>query len=296
MTVERGLEAEPGDDPGTDEALRRYFAECRARIPAFAARHFGFTGTLRLHAEALGLDLLRAPLNLLLVGPALALRLAAAACRRLGLRRAGRWLAGRNIFVETRLSRRIAELILGELLGLDAARPQVPGEPSWYRRAHHLIAEYVAARHAVAELAAGLVALTLGLVLLQALTPSALSLGPLLAEELARREAVESFWLGPAMGALYHVWWPAAATPLQTLGATLAAMLAFALLATFMGLVTDPLQQALGLHRRRLERLIDALERAARGERDVGLSLPDPYLARLADLADIVLLATRLTR
>jgi len=37
--------------------LDAYFAGCRARVPAFTRRHFGPLGTLRLHREAIGVDL-----------------------------------------------------------------------------------------------------------------------------------------------------------------------------------------------------------------------------------------------
>lgn len=50
-------------DPVVRAAVVAHAATCRARIPAFTARHFGFAGTWRLHREALGLDLLRAPLT-----------------------------------------------------------------------------------------------------------------------------------------------------------------------------------------------------------------------------------------
>jgi hypothetical protein len=276
-------------DPATRAAVAAYAAECRARIPAFTARHYGFAGTLRLHREAFGLDLLRAPLNVLLVGPALFLRVAAALLRRLGLARLGGWLAGRNLFVETRFARRMAGLVLGELLLLDETAP-------WNERARHLIAEYVAARHAVAEFATGLVALLIGLTLVQAMTPSALSLGPMLAREMAQQEAIQSFWLGPWAGSLYYGWFPADAGWGRTVATTLAAMAGFALVATFMGLVTDPLQQLLGLHRRRLRRLVDTLERVALGESGASLALPDPWIPRIADLADMALMAMRLTR
>lgn len=282
----------------TDAALEAYFARVRARIPTFAARHFGLCGTLRLHAQALGLDLLRAPLNVLLVGPALFLRIAGWALRRLGAERLGGWLARRNIFLETRLARRIADLVLRELLEL------APGTadggpvrmPVWHEKARHLIAEYVSARHAVTELAAGTVAIAIGITVLKALTPSALSLGPLLAREMAQREAIETFWLGSWAGSLYYGWWPAHATWSETISTTLMVMCGFAAAANFMGLVTDPLQQALGLHRRRLERLVRTLERVARGDGKAGLDLPDPYVARLADLVDMALLAMRMTR
>lgn len=272
-----------------EEAVRAYAAECRARIPGFAARHFDLTGSLRLHREALGLDLLRAPFNVLLVGPALFLRLGGALLRWIGLERLGGWLARRDLFVETRLARRVADLILDELLEM--------GERSeaWRGRARHLIADYVAARHAVAEFAACLVLLTLGLLLLQALTPSAISLGPMLAREMARQDAVEGFWLGSAAGSVWYAWFPATASGTDLVATTLAVMVGFALLATFTGLITDPLQQRLGLHERRLRHLVDTLERAALGE-DARLALPDPYIARVTDLADVVLMALRLGR
>jgi hypothetical protein len=277
------------------ETIAAYAAACRARIPAFTARHFGLAGSLRLHREALSLDLLRAPLNVLLVGPALFLRVAAALSRQAGLPRLGAWLAGRHLFVETRLARRVADLVLGELLRLADPPPGKP-EAAWRERAHHLIAEYVAARHAVAEFAAGLVGLTVGLIVLQALTPSAISLGPLLAKELARREAVEGFWLGSWAGSVWYGWYPVDATWGETAATTLVVMVCFALAAAFMGLITDPLQQLLGLHQRRLRRLVDTLERVALGESEASLALPDPYIARVTDLADVALMAMRLTR
>ena len=40
------------------EAVLAYADACRARMPGFAARHFGRRGSLRLHREAVGLDLL----------------------------------------------------------------------------------------------------------------------------------------------------------------------------------------------------------------------------------------------
>lgn len=278
-------------DPPTRERIAAYAEACRARVPAFAARHFSLRGSLRLHREALGLDLLRAPLNVLLVAPSLFLRLAAAGLQRLGFARVGGWLARRNLFVETRLSRRVAELVLDELLRLDEGTP-----PAWREHARRLIAEYVAARHAVAEFGAMLVLLSAGFLLLHALTPSAISLGPMLAQELARREAIEGFWLGPAAGNLWYGWFPVAPSWPELIFTTVAVMAGFALLATFTGVVMDPLQQALGIHRRRLHCLIDRLERAALEGHGVALDLPDPYVARLTDLVDVLLIALRATR
>lgn len=274
--------------------LDRYFAACRARVPSFADRHFSIAGTMRLHAVAIGLDLLRAPFNVLLVGPAFFIRLAAMACRALGLNRAAGWLARRRLFVETRLSRRIAELILVELMALEEAAEDDP--KSWAERVESVLAEYVAARHAVAELAAGMVALIVGLATLGSITPSAISLGPTLAREYAAADAIAAFWAGPWAGSLYYSLWPTQATWPETIAVTMGVMVVFALAATFMGIVTDPVQQALGLHERRLRRLIDTAERVARGEANARLELPDPYVARMADLFDGVNIALRMLR
>lgn len=287
------MEAERAGGGGGD--LAAYFAAVRARVPAFTRRHFGPLGALRLHKEALGLDLLRAPFNVLLVGPAFFLQLAARLLRLIGLKRAGNWLATRRLFLETRLSRRMAELVFDELLDLDKAAPDKDRLPPWAKRVEDLIAEYVAARHAVAELAAGAAALVIGLVLLQALTPSALSLGPILAQEYAQSSAIQDFWAGSWAGSYYHSWYPAEASLAEKAGTTVLVMIAFAVGSTFIGLITDPLQQALGLHRRRLERFVDTLRQQASGG-EAGLGLPDPYIARLADVVDWVAMGYRMIR
>jgi hypothetical protein len=230
----------------------------------------------------------------LLVGPTLFLRIAAWVCRRSRLAHVGAWLARLNLFVETDLARGVADLILGQLLGITETNTALP--PGWRERARDLIAEYVAARHAVAEFAAGFVTIGVGSALVHTLTPSAISLGPLLANEFAQQEAIEGFWLGPWAGSIYHGWYPATATWPEVVVTTVVVMVSFALLATFMGLLTDPIQQALGVHRRRLERLVATLEQVALGQRDADLGLPDLYVARITDLADIALMAFRLTR
>ena len=288
------MEAEPAG--GDHDDLAAYFAAVRARVPAFTRRHFGPLGTLRLHKEAIGLDLLRAPFNVLLVGPAFFLQLAARLLRLIGLKRAGNWLATRRLFLETRLSRRMAELVFDELLDLDKVAPDKDRLPPWARRVGDLIAEYVAARHAVAELAAGAAALVIGLVLLQALTPSALSLGPILAQEYAQSSAIQDFWAGSWAGSYYYSWYPAEASLGEKAATTVLVMVIFAVGSTFIGIVTDPLQQLLGLHRRRLERFVDTLRRQATGGPEAGLGLPDPYIARLADVVDWVAMGYRMIR
>ena len=72
-------------------AIDRYIAGRHARVEGFVDRHFSLIGSLRLHRQALGLDLVRAPANVLLMLPYLTMQLGGAGLRRLGAsaRRAG---------------------------------------------------------------------------------------------------------------------------------------------------------------------------------------------------------------
>src|SRR5438874_18376 len=98
------------------DAVRRYIESRRGRIEAFVDRHFTIAGALALHRRALGWDLLRAPANLFLAGPALAVKLLAWAARRAGMERVAAWLAGRRLLLQTEVAREIEWLVATELL------------------------------------------------------------------------------------------------------------------------------------------------------------------------------------
>ena len=75
----------------------------------------------------------------------------------------------------------------------------------------------------------------------------------------------------------------------EKVAATTGAMIAgLAVLASFSGVITDPLQRRLGWHQRRLDKLIDALE-AGFFESDESRYRPkDAYAARVFDVLDIL--------
>jgi hypothetical protein len=62
-----------------------------------------------------------------------------------------------------------------------------------------------------------------------------------------------------------------------------------------VGIVTDPLQRRLGVHRRRLLRLLQTLEAILCGETGQNLTMREHYVARLADVFDLVALAVRVS-
>src|SRR5690242_18138139 len=102
-----------------EAALTCYFADRHARVDGFASRHFSLRGTLRIHRRAVGLDILRAPVNLLLTVPTAVLKFSAVLAHKSGAPGAAHWLDTRNLFLETAVSRHITDLIEIELLGID---------------------------------------------------------------------------------------------------------------------------------------------------------------------------------
>jgi hypothetical protein len=76
-----------------------YIASRRARIDDFVDRHFSLAGSARLHRHALCWDVLRAPANILLAVPNVALKLTGAGVRLLGAESAGQSLERRTMLI-----------------------------------------------------------------------------------------------------------------------------------------------------------------------------------------------------
>jgi hypothetical protein len=62
----------------------------------------------------------------------------------------------------------------------------------------------------------------------------------------------------------------------------------WAILTSFSGIVTDPIQHKLGIHQRRLFKFLDSLDRELRGRRDSKFHIRDQYIARIFDLLDLI--------
>jgi hypothetical protein len=313
-----------------EAGARRYFADRRARIKPFIDAHFSLPGTLALHRSALGWDIARAPANLSLSVPQLAMLLGAKAAHRLGAARA-ETLLHRSILLETSVSREIEWLLHTELLELPIAQKKrqsrhdalaeailgepmvaelvedalrdvtVPGgrhgdDPEFRERLRHALTEFGVARNAAAEITTQLLNLGAGAVALNKLTPGAIALGPALAGVMAQQAAVSAFPLGAWLGGAWYGLFPVAPAIGLILTTTGILMLASASLAAFAGVISDPIQRAAGLHQRRLEKMVDALERQFFDPTTSGFAVHDHYVARLLDVFGLVGAAMRLAR
>lgn len=276
-----------------EDAIRRYFRARRNRVAPFVDTAFSLKGAIALHAQALGHDLWRAPLNVLMAGPQLGLNLAADMLDKSGRRRQAQQLRSRELFFRTSVADAIERQIMVDLLELPYAGPGTPSfkdalaveiladkrlagvlgilEGPWgegeRRRMDALLVEnlsiYLNARTATGELAGALITLAAGGALVHQVTPGMIALGPALARAVSVKMAATQAAFVAGSGVLA----------------------ASAAVSAFSGILTDPLQRRLGLHQRRLLKLLDLLEAGFLGA-DARLALRDQYAVRLLDLID----------
>lgn len=261
---------------------QRYIDACRGRIPAFVTRHFSFRGSLELHRAALGGDLWRAPVNTLLAVPAFFIRVLACLLRCLRLKTPAGWLERLPLGVATAVDRRIEDLILAELLALPISVRATLIEQS---PLSVLLRQYVRTRGAVSELGVNATMLCIGALVFGRLTPGSLSTGTVMAQEMSERTAIDEFPLGTWVGEVYYAIFPASWSSADIAIAILVTIGTVAMLSTFVGILADPLQAAFGIHRRRLNRLLNALERRMVGTQ-ADFKSKDAYFARLVDIVD----------
>jgi hypothetical protein len=301
-----------------DDGVRRYFDERRKLVKPFVDRNFSLSGSIRLHRAAVGWDIARAPLNLTMAAPQVGLLLAAKAAGKIGATRLAATLGSKRLLVHTAVGKELAwrlhadllelpfrsgdrvtakdalaETILSDLRVVAALTPALEAigargdDPALRQRLEAAMAEYTRTRAAATEITTALLSLSTGALALRKLTPGALSLGPTLAAAIAQRAAVMSFPMGGALGSMWYTLFPVAPSAVLVAGLTGGLLAASTVASAFAGVIADPVQRKLGLHERRLRRMLDALERQMEDPAASGFVVHDHYVARLLDLFDV---------
>jgi hypothetical protein len=305
------------------DATRTYLAQRRIRVDPFTRKHFSFRGALRINRRALGKDLLRTPINVLWSIPYLLVRGGAALGRKLRLdffarqierlppgfktdvEREIEWLiysewlelpfsqegrcCTRDALLETILAHPIiGQLLIPELIRLD----NLAHQQNFRQRLEEYLATYANSRTAAADLSGSLLGLAAGAAAFQQFTPGAIAIGAATSTVLANHLAIGNFMLGPSLGSLYYGLFPASVSAGLLATTTGSLIVALSILTAGAGVITDPLQQAMGLHKRKLLKLLDALKDELDGQGN-GYRLHDAYVARIFDLWDLLQIATR---
>ena len=261
-----------------------------AAVNAFARATFGFRGTLHLHRFAFGADLLRAPTNVLLAPIFLLTRLLAIFARVVRLRKLSGWLLRRKILLETNVSRQVAMRVSAFIDERVASGDKIAVPKDVLE---HEIAEYTGVRSAVGEITTTFVFIIVGYLVFQTVTPGIISITGPMAELRAHSQAVAQFPLGQGLGRMYYGVFSTNFGPLELVFTGIVLAMLASLVATFAGVIADPVQLMTGTHRRRLCRLLNRLESAS--QRNNGIAR-EHITARFADLSDIVLNLLRFLR
>ena len=132
-----------------------------------------------------------------------------------------------------------------------------------------------------------------GYVAFQKATPGAISGGTALATAVAQHLAISNSWW-PLFYSFWYSLFPVTPTLGLVVASTGALMTGLAILTTFSGIVTDPLQVKLGIHQKRLKKIVVSLEKELKGKTKSEFKLRDVYVARIFDFMDILKMVSRL--
>jgi hypothetical protein len=292
--------------------IERYFDDCRARVPAFIDRHFHYPGAVATNRMALGWDMLRAPINLLWAPVyALICLLKILTPKRTGVmwlhNLADRIPAG----LTTRVQQHISHLIQVDLLNnsqeasclegyliesLEAVYERHACNPVEHQQFSKLIeplvadalSQYRMTRTASADITNSISCTVLGAFAFQKFTPGGIGLGVVLASMLAKTLAAQDLILGRTLGSWYYSWFPPEPSLATMASVMVAVMATLAAFAAFSGVIFDPVQAAVGLHRRRLHKLLDHLQRDVTLSTHSSFRPKDQFVARVLDMFDMV--------
>lgn len=307
-----------------DKAIRKYIQSRKEKVPGFVKKHFSFPGVLELNKKAIGSDLYKAPVNMIWLLPYTGLKASSSLLRRVGLQRIPSSIENLPVGFTTDVQKEVTWLIFTELLeisylqgkrksGKDALLEEILDQPEIssifatalskiysksrnpeFRHALEInLLEYSKSRTAAADLAGSLISLSVGAAMFNKMTPGAFTAGGALAAAIAQQAAISNFVLGPTLGSLYYGIFPASTSVALLTASTGTILAALAILSSFSGVITDPIQSKLGIHGRRLNRLIDSLEKELKGLGDSSFKIRDQYIARVFDLLDLVMKAAR---
>lgn len=252
-----------------------------AEIARFLRRQYGLRGTLRLHRAALGADLLRAPLNVMLSPVFLLMKLLQKLLGLCGLERASHWLGTRRIFLKSDVSRHLEGELEALFARLDAGNAAPAASPAQIRAA---ISSYTETRNAVAEITTSILVIVAGFTLLHRATPGVVSLAGPVAHLRAQAQSIQDFALGSWLGGVWYGFFPAQFSVTELVLTGLVLTIIASVVTTFAGVLADPVQLYTGIHRRRLRRMMARLDR---GNAPPALER-EHIFARIADIGDVL--------
>jgi hypothetical protein len=249
--------------------------------------HFSLEQTWKLQRPSLGIDLVLGPLNAACALPYVVLQKAADALEKLGYPRLARRIKRLPPGFKTGYQVRIEQLICSELLEWSrerapAALPQgflkemeaVPGlagvartlerearERKTGRSLTDLLRQFSSGRALVSDAAGTFLTFGLGWWTLGSTSASLRGIAESVAQQRAHDRAASRFVLGKKLGAHFYNVFPPAVEESAVWTVLVVLVVGLTVGAMACTILSDPLRKVLGLHRNRLEVLLDDIER-----------------------------------
>ena len=310
-----------------EDGISRYIETRKAKVPAFVADHFSLKGALRLHKKALGKDLYKGPLNILWSVPLVISSVTASALKKLGEKHLSEQLDKLPKGFQTDVQKEVSWLIYTELLEIPYAQEQrifnkdalldeilndktlsdwmaqllskihdQSKDPAYRGALEKNLEEYSTSRTAASELAGNILTLSAGYAAFNKAVPGTFAAGSSTAVAIAQHLAIANFWLGTTLGGWYYGVFPVTASTGLLVATTGSLMAALAIITTFTGIITDPLQAKLGIHQNRLLKFIDAFNAELLGAGPSQYKIKDQYVARVFDILDLLKTASQVIK
>ena len=150
------------------------------------------------------------------------------------------------------------------------------------------LSQYQVTRTALADIANTLSCTVFGAFAFQKFTPGGIGIALMLAYSLNRQFAASDFIFGSSLGAWYYGFFPPDPSCLLTAGSIVFVLTLLASCAALSGVITDPIQAKLGLHRYRLHKMLKHMERDLIAETQGSFRPKDQYVARIMDSFDMI--------
>jgi hypothetical protein len=307
-----------------EKGIDNYIESRKLLVPIFVKKNFSFKGTLKLHRKVIGRDLYKAPLNVLWSVPCLLVKISSKIFKKMGKKKVSQLLTDIPQGFQTDLQEEIKWLLYTELLELpyeqsgrlflkDALFASILGQreisdlietylyeiknkshkPNFRPALERNLKEYVSSRVAVSDIASNIITMATSYFTFNQAAPGAFTAGNLAAVTIAQQIAISNFWLGAKLGALYYSIFPAVPSAGLLIASTGALITALALITSFIGIITDPVQTKLGIHKRRLVKFINMLRLELKGGGKSEYYVKDHYLARVFDIIDLLKMAAK---
>lgn len=300
--------------------IKKYISECRNNIDSFSEETFSFSESWEINKKALGKDMLKAPANALWTPLYFLATGIGKGLNKLNMKESGEYLSnlspgfttdvelevqwriyteflklpytqGEKEFKENRLLEIILEdqsltPILDEAMQSIA---DLTSENNGEGLLTENILEYVDSRKAASELSATLVGTATGYLASKSLNFGAVGLGQTLASSAAYHSAVSSFALGNTLGGAFYAVVPVSASTGAIVLSTGGIAALLGVISAFGGVISDPLQKKLGMHQKKLNKLVDSMEHQLTSNKKTSLDIKDGYAARVLDVLDFLM-------